>query len=98
MNAQLIASIIVALIGAAGSIIAVVITARNTQDKVQNELKTANEVQNVKLDRLQADMDETKRDQKEMQKSIAEHNKYGALFNEAIPEIKHRLDRLEARN
>lgn len=80
-------SIIVALIGAFASIVTIIITSRSTFNKIQQELKTSDEVQNVRMDRFQKDLDELKNDQKEMHADIREHNKYAALFNELAPRV-----------
>ena len=45
-------AVIVGLIAAIASIVAAVLTARSTQNKVQEDLKISNEVQNVKIDHL----------------------------------------------
>ena len=84
-------SIIVALIGAFASIVTIIITSRSTFSKIQQELKTSDEVQNVRMDRFQKDLDELKTDQKEMREEIREHNKYAILFNE----LKPRMEKLE---
>lgn len=52
MNSSDIVSIVVALISALVTIITVLVTNRSTQEKMLNELRTQNEVQNTKIEHL----------------------------------------------
>jgi len=84
-------SILVAIIEGAITLGAVIITARSTQNKVMQELKTSNEVQNTKLEHLTEE--------------VRKHNNFAQripviegdikLLNEKINVANHRIADLE---
>lgn len=49
-------AVTVGIIAAVASIIAAILTSRATQNKVQEDLKISNEVQNVKIDQLKEEV------------------------------------------
>lgn len=81
-------SIIIALIGFAGTVVAVVFSARDTRDKISHAMDIQIAVLNTKMENLDA--------------KVTEHNGYAKLFNENIPvlheqikEVNRRLESLE---
>lgn len=77
-------AIIVGLIAAVASILAAVVTARATQIKVQENLKTSDAVQNEKIDQLR--------------KSVDKHNNFAQripVLEEKIAVANHRISDLE---
>lgn len=57
--------IIIAIIGFLGAIISVIITSKSTQEKLINEIKTQDKLQDEKIDRLVVDLKKTNEDLKE---------------------------------
>lgn len=49
-------AVLVGIIAAVASIIGAILTSRATQNKVQEDLKISNEVQNVKIDQLKEEV------------------------------------------
>ena len=77
-------AVIVGIIAAVASIIAAVLTSRATQNKVQENLKTSDAVQNEKIDQLR--------------KSVDKHNNFAQripVIEEKISVANHRIDDLE---
>lgn len=77
-------AIIVGLIAAVASILAAVVTARATQIKVQENLKTSDAVQNEKIDQLR--------------KAVDKHNNFAQripVLEEKIAVANHRISDLE---
>lgn len=86
-------AIIVGLLAAIASIIAAVVTSKATQNKVQEDLKISNEVQNVKIEHLTEE--------------VKKHNAFGEripaiegdvrVIKEQIKVVNHRIEDLERR-
>ena len=77
-------AVIVGLIAAVASIVAAILTSRATQNKVQENLKTSDAVQNEKIDQLR--------------KSVDKHNNFAQripVIEEKISVANHRIDDLE---
>lgn len=77
-------AVIVGLIAAVASIIAAILTSRATQNKVQENLKTSDAVQNEKIDQLR--------------KSVDKHNNFAQripVIEEKISVANHRIEDLE---
>ena len=77
-------SIIVALISAIATILAVIITSRTTLSQMQADLKTSDAVQNTKIDQLR--------------KEVEKHNSFASkipAIEEHLKDIDHRIDSLE---
>ena len=87
------AEIITAVIGAAASVAAVIITAHATTTKVQQSLATSQAVTDQKISTLQDDLKELKND-------VREHNSYGRripVIEEQLQDVFRRLKRIEDR-
>ena len=85
------AEIITAIIGAAASVAAVLISARATTAKVQQSLATSQAVTDQKISNLQEDL-------KELKDEVKEHNSYGRrlpVIEEQMQDVFRRLKRLE---
>lgn len=79
-------SIIVALISAVATILAVIITSRTTLSQMQADLKTSDAVQNTKIDQLKEE--------------VKKHNGFASkipAIEEHLKDIDHRIDNLEKR-
>ena len=80
-------ALIVGIISALVSILSIVVTSKTTRDKITAELRTQNEVQNVRLENL---TDEVKK-----------HNNFAMrvpVLEEQIKVINHRIDDLERKS
>lgn len=77
-------AIIVGIIAAAASILAAIITARMTQNKIQSDLKEQVAVQTVKIEKLTEE--------------VKKHNGFAEripVLEEKVKVINHRIDDLE---
>jgi peptidoglycan hydrolase CwlO-like protein len=74
----------ISLLGIIVSLISIVVSARNTRDKVTQKLDTNQKVTNNEIEHIKTEMSEMKQD-------IRSHNNYAKLFNENIPVIKEKL-------
>lgn len=97
MNATTVSivSAVIAFLGLVVNAVVVVTSAKNTQQKVTNELHEQNAVQAAEMEHMKKDMEEMKTD-------IKEHNHYARMFSEALPVLKekisvanHRIEDLE---
>ena len=89
--------IIVCLISAAVSLIAIAVTSKDTRNKVTNTLDTNQQITNTEIAHIKESVTEMKAD-------IKSHNHYAQLFNENVPVIKeqikvvnHRIDDVNRR-
>lgn len=85
------AEIITAIIGAAASVTAVIISAHATTAKVRQSLETSQAVTDQKISTLQDDL-------KELKDEVKEHNSYGRrlpVIEEQLQDVFRRLKRLE---
>jgi peptidoglycan hydrolase CwlO-like protein len=76
--------IIVCLISAAVSLIAIAATSKDTRNKVMNTLETNQQITNTEIVHIKESITEMKAD-------IKSHNHYAQLFNENIPVIKEQI-------
>ena len=74
-------AIIASAVSALASIVAVLISAHGTQNKITGELNVQNEKQNLEIAHIKQGLAEMKAD-------IKEHNSYGKKFVEMQGEIK----------
>ena len=84
-------AIIVGLIAAIASIIAAALSAKQTQNKIQQDLETSDAVQNEKIEQL-------RKEQAQLRKEVEKHNNYGVripVIEEQIKVANHRIDDLE---
>ena len=83
-------ALIVGIITAAVSLIGIFISAKNTRDRVTNELGANQQVMSNEITHIKENVAEMKDD-------LRAHNQYAKLFNENVPVLKQQISDLDRR-
>ena len=83
-------ALIVGIITAAVSLIGIFISAKNTRDRVTNELGANQQVMSNEIAHIKENVTEMKED-------LRAHNQYAKLFNENVPVLRQQINDLDRR-